>query len=382
MPVAETAPVEEMIPAPRPRATKPAAARFPDAASASDQRRWVVDQLRLMGVPNRVLGRIVLDDLDWAWNKRGGEVSLQTHGDPDTMAALKLENASSLDSEMRAALGEEGFLQWDHENMQREANRGRIPLSTAEAERTYGLWKQLQKRELELKKAVVKGDIDDADAADAFARAASEYELQLKGLLGEARYAKSQGLDELEAATLWQNLAQVNSSDSQFQALLNSQKSWNEQRAALDKQFQGGESQTAYAAQIKALDAAREEEYRRVLGDTVFETLNKQQDASYNQMKKHQALWELDDSSINSVYGTMKYYERTAEDYQAQARALEADGRPVDWNAVSKNLEQFARETEQALQDHLGKDRFDRMARNGVFQLGSRDLSAHVKPSQ
>src|SRR5688572_24012215 len=59
---------------------KPKGPRFPETESASSQRRWLVDQLRAMGVPNKVLARIVLEDLDWAWNKRGGEVSLQCHG--------------------------------------------------------------------------------------------------------------------------------------------------------------------------------------------------------------------------------------------------------------------------------------------------------------
>lgn len=360
---------------------KAAGPQYPEVASAQDQRRWLVDQLRAMGVPNKVLARIVLADLDWAWNKRGGEVSLKTHGDPDTMASLKIENAMSLDGEMRAALGEEGFKQWDHENMMREANHGKVQFTPAETEATYALWKKLQQRELELRKATVTGEMDIADASDAYAKSASEFEQKMKSILGDDRYAQSQSLDDT-AANLRQDLAKVNSSDSQFQALLYSQQQLNEQRAALDKQYQNDPSSAAYAEQLKALDAAREQEYRRVLGDKAFDALQKQQDAGYTEMKKYQNLWGLDDNSIDSVYGAMKYYQKSMADYESRARALEAEGQNVDWDAVNKNLQQFADQTQQALQTYLGQDRFNKLSQNGVFQWNPPDMSAHVKPAQ
>jgi hypothetical protein len=52
---------------------------------------------------------------------------------------------------------------------------------------------------------------------------------------------------------------------------------------------------------------------------------------------------------------------------QAQARALEAEGQSVDWDAVNKNLQQFADQTQQALQNYLGQGSFNRMQQNGVF---------------
>jgi hypothetical protein len=51
----------------------------------------------------------------------------------------------------------------------------------------------------------------------------------------------------------------------------------NEQRSALDKQFQNDPSSADYPAQIKALDEARDREYQRVLGANVFDTLQKEQ---------------------------------------------------------------------------------------------------------
>jgi hypothetical protein len=65
----------------------------------------------------------------------------------------------------------------------------------------------------------------------------------------------------------------------------------------------------------------------------------------------------------------MKFYERSVQDYQARARALEAQGQSVDWDAVNRNLQEFSAQTQQALQDYLGQDRFNKMQRNGVFQF-------------
>jgi hypothetical protein len=359
------------------------ALHYPETASASDKRRWLADQLRAMGIPNKILARVVWADLDKGWTKHATEVALEYHGDPDAMAALQLETDKSKDAEMRAALGEEGFTQWDHENMLREVGRNKIQLTPAETDQAYGLWKKRQQRQLDLQQAQMDGTMDPADVAEATEKAEAEYSQQLKAALGDERYAKSQPTDDVSAAAdLRQDLGSANPSDSQFQALLKAQQQWNDQRAALDKQFQNDPTSTDYADQIKALDAARSQEYQRVLGGDAFAALQKQQDPGYTQMKKYESLWNLDDNSIDSVYGAMKYYQKTAEDYQAQVRALETGGQTVDWNGVNKNLQVFAAQTQQSLENYLGADRFNRMAQNGVFQIGLPDMTGHGKPTQ
>ena len=355
----------EVNPAETPVFTQqPQLPRYTETASASDQRRWLIDQLRAMGVPNDILARIVLKDLDQRWNKRAAEVSLKCHGNPDTLAALQLEIDMSKDAEMRAALGEEGFKQWDEKNMMREANQGKTQLTASETDAAYDLWKKLKQHELELKQARGKAEMDDADFNDASAKAYSEFNQQMKALLSDDRYAQSQGLDAgTAAANLKQDLAKANPSDSQFQDLLKAQQQLNDTRSALDP------SSPDYATQLKALDDARDQEYQRVLGTNVFNTLREQQDPSFSQMKKYENIWGLDDNQIDSMYGYIKYYQKSVEDYQAQARALEAQGQSVDWDAVNKNLQQFKEQTPQSLQNYLGQDRFNKLQRNGVFQF-------------
>ncbi len=174
--------------------------------------------------------------------------------------------------------------------------------------------------------------MDEADIAAAHDQAYAEFNRQMKALLGDERYAKSQQTDpDSAAAGLRQDFAKAEPTDSQFQQLLQTQQQWNDQRAALDKQFQDNQSSAAYEDQITALDTARDTEYQRVLGTNFFSALQKEQDPGYTKMKKYETIWSLDDSSIESVYGTTKYYQKSVSDYQSQARALEAQGQTVDW---------------------------------------------------
>jgi hypothetical protein len=341
---------------------------YTDIASVSDRRQWI-DELRAAGVPNKILAQVVLADFEEQWNKRVEECG----GDADKLTALQLAKERDAETEMRTALGEEGFKLWDQENMLREVNIGRIEFTGPETNAIYDLKKKLQQRRWDLEQARLKGDMDDAEINDAYDKAYSEFNQQMKSLLGD-RYAKSQGMDADSAtANLRQDLAKTNPSDSQFQDVLKAQQQWNARRSELDKKFQDDPTSMTYAEQVKALDEARDQEYRRVLGTNVFDTLQKEQDGSYARMKKYASIWGLDENKMDYVYGAMRYFEKSVQDYQAEARALEAQGQTVDWNGVNKNLQQFAQQTQQSLQNYLGQDRFDKLQRNGIFQFNQSD---------
>lgn len=300
---------------PTTRAAKTAApmtdAAYVPTASASDQRRWLVDELRAMGMSNRELAEIVLADLDAAWTKYSADLTLKCHGDPDTMAALQLHVDRTRDADMRAALGEEGFRAWDEENMRREIDRGNVPLSPTETAASYNLWKDLQRRQLDLREARLKGTMDESEVSAALAKATSDYAAQMQNLLGAERYAQAQRPAETPLETNGRDgLAQANPAAAPIQ---------------------------------------------------------KEPDSSYAKMKQHEELWGLDDHTVDSVYGDLAYYQKTVADYQSQARAMEAQGQSVDWNAVNQNLKQFAAQTQQSLRDYLGADRYARLQRNGVF---------------
>jgi hypothetical protein len=265
---------------------------------------------------------------------------------------------------MRAALGEEGFKRWDVKKMLWEAMSTEVTVTSSESDAIYAAKKKLEQRELELEQAKVKGSMDDAAINDAEDKAYAEYNQQLKAVLGDDRYAKSQQLDDAFAArnlryTLTRN--GVNPDDSQFQALFKAEQDYSQSQIKLDS------SAPDYPAQLKALNDARDQQYRQVLGADAYDIFQKEQDPGYSRMKKYETLWGLDDSKADYVYNTMKSYEKSVQDYQAQLSALQAQGQKVDWDGAKQHLQQLTDQTGQTLQNYLGQNSFDKLQRNHLF---------------
>ena len=321
-----------------------------------------------MGVPDQILAQVVRADFEVNWEKRYAEESL--NADPDKSDAMRLEHDLAKEGELRAALGEEAFRRWDQKHMLQEAMSGKVNVTAAETEVIYDFKKKLQRRQFELEKARVAGTMDETEGDAATDKIYSDFNQEMKALLGDARYAASQGLDDGAAvANLQQDLGRVSPSDSQLKTLVKVQQQWNERRSALDKQFQDDQGSGTYVEQIRALEAERDQLYKQVLGANVFDAVQKQQDSAYTTMKKYENLWGLDDSKIDYVYGTLKYYEKSVEDYNAQNLARAAKGETVDWDAVNETLQEFSKQTQQALQQRLGNDGFSKLQRNSVIQF-------------
>jgi len=332
--------------------------QYADLATAPDRRRWMIDQLRAMGVPNDTLALVAQMDLEVQWDGRFQEC----WGDADKMAAVQLEMDKSKDAEMRAALGEAGFKQWDQKNMLWEAMSTEVDITPSEADAIYALKKKLQQRELELEQGKVEGTMDDAQIKDASDQAYSECNQQLKALLGDDRYAKSQQMDDsFRVDLLRHQLASINPNDSQFQELFKAQQQWFQSLAQLDP------SSSDYAVQSKALNDERDQTYQQVLGTNVYSVYQEQQDPSYSEMKKYENLWGLDDPKIDYVYNTMKQYQKSVQDYQTQVSALQAQGQNVGWDTVNTTLQQLANQTQQSLQNYLGQDSFNKLERNHLL---------------
>jgi hypothetical protein len=340
--------------------TKEKSSQYSDFASPTDRRRWMIDQLRAMGVPNDVLGLVAQVDFEVQWDSRFGEC----RGDMKRLSATQLQMDLSKDAEMRAALGDADFKQWDQGNMLWEAMSTKVDVTPAEADAIYNLKKTLEQQELALEQAKVEGTMDDADINDAESKAYSDYNQQMKAVLGDVRYAKSQQLDDAFAqGNLQYALAKegVNPSDAQFQQLYQAEQQWNKSLSALDT------SAPDYAAQYQALTAAHDQTYQQVLGSNVFNSYQEAQDPGYNQMKKYETLWGLDDDKVDYVYNTMKSYESSVRDYQSQISALQAQGQNTD--AMSQKLQQITDQTGQALENYLGQDSFNRLQRNHLFMF-------------
>jgi len=149
--------------------------------------------------------------------------------------------------------------------------------------------------------------------------------------------------------------------------MLGVQRKWNEQRAELD-QTPGKSNEE----QMQVLNAARDAEYQRVLGTNAFSELQKSQDINYQTLKQNAKAWQLNDNEMASVYNALQYSQRAISDYQKQAQALKEQGQPVDWSKVQENIQQFSAQTEQSLKTYLGEERFNKLKKNDLFNLGAK----------
>jgi len=343
-----------------PPAISPPASRYSNIASAAERRRWIIDELRAMGVPNDTLALVARVDFEVTWESRFAACGV----DRNKLAAVQLDMDLNKDAEMRAALGEDGFKRWDVKNMLWEAMSTAVAVTPSESDAIYASKKKLQQRELELEQAKVNGTMDDAAINDAEDKVYSEYNQQLKAVLGDERYAKSQQLDDaFSAGNLRYTLAKngVNPDDAQFQQLFKVEQDWNRAQLKLDP------TSPDYSAQLKALNDAHDQQYQQVLGADAYATFQKEQDPGYTQMKKYETLWGLDDTKADYVYNTMKSYEKSVQDLQAGTSALQAQGQNVDWDGVNKRVQQLTDQTGQTLQNYLGEDSFNKLQRNHLF---------------
>ena len=340
-------------------AEAPVQPKYSDLSSAADRRRLIVDRLRALGVPNDVLALVALEDFEVEWDGRFEACG----GDSAKLERVQLEKDMSKDAAMRAALGAEGFKQWDTKMMLWEAMSTPVNVTPREAESIYALKKNLQQRQFDLEEARINGTMDRAQVIAAVQQSYADYNQQLKAVLGDGRYAKSQQLDDaFVAGNLRYELASVNPSEMQFQDLFQADKQWNEALTELNP------ADPNYLEHFKAANDARDQEYARVLGPQAFHDLREHEDTSYIQMKKYENLWGLDEGKINNVYDTMNAYRKAVGDYQVQVRALQSQGQDVDWAAVNSNLQKLTAQTQQSLQSLVGAESFSRLQRNGILR--------------
>ena len=365
------APRKEEAPAASPPKPRP----YAEAMADSDWKGWV-NTLREAGVPGRVLAELVRESFNQQWQTRQAETQaayMRGDIDSDGLAVANLEHDLEQEKQMRSALGEEEFRRWDLQNVMGSLNLSGVQLTEAETNSVYALEKSLLQRMNELQMARLKGELTQAAYEEQQAKAQADHDQQMKSLLGDQRYAAMQGTDT-GAGDLRRNLAHsgIDSGEVPFEQLLVSQSQYLQHRKEMEYQINEARSQISnYEQEIQRSEEAREQQLQQMLGTNVFDAFEQGQDPRYKEMKRFEKDWGLDDSAVDYVYRTIKYYEKAAEDYQRRARAVEAQGQVVDWDAVHNNLKVFARQTEQTLQGYLGDDRFDALKRNRVFPFTS-----------
>ena len=305
-----------------------------------------LQQLRDAGVPQEVLAGLVISDFEIRWQKQLREFEHRYQAgavDEDERArfeALRDEQERAL----RAALSDEGFREWDKAYSLRDLDLVKIRLSSSQTDALYQLRKDRARKDRMLAEALRNGEIDEADYNEQQSAAQQEYDEQFKRVLGDERYEALQNFEEGMEAALRQKVKNLNADDAQLAAMVEAERKWNQQRAQLERRSPAtAEQRQVYEAQLQAVDAARDREYRRVLGPHDFDQLQKNQDSRYQLLKRYAVTWSLTESDIDYIYNSIEHFR----DKNPQARD----------------------QIEQSLISYLGPERFERLRNNDLFSF-------------
>jgi hypothetical protein len=373
--MAETSdPILPTVDVPRPQ--------FPPAfrAAADGWHSWL-DELRAAGVPNKILARLVAADFEERWGERQLAIQHQFENGElgaDALTQAEAERPAEREKELRAALGEEGFRQWDKENTLRDINPAGILLSDAESDLLYQLRKSLLQQRHELETASRNGEIDEQDLSEKLSAVQMQYESQVRTLLGGDRYAAMTNEPDWVGPQLRRALGDEKPSEEQFDSLLQAQHQWNQQRADLERKLEETTLQPgAYEEQVRSIDSQRDQAFQQVLGTNGFAAFLMEQDTRYQTMKHYATAWRLSDRDIEYLYRALQSYDQSVANYREQAGALEVKGQPVDWNGVQNDLGQFLDRVHQNLLSYLGNERFDKLQANNVLNWNNVPPGAH-----
>jgi hypothetical protein len=325
------------------------------SAKASSSRRsnepaWQhsLQQLRDAGVPHEVLAGLVIADFEIRWQRQLREFEQRYQAgavDDDERARFEARRDEEQERALRAALGDEGFRQWDQAYSLRDLDLAELQLSSSQTDALYQLRKTRALEDRMLTEALRAGEIDEAAYNEQQSAAQQEYDQQFKMLLGEERHEALQSFEAGMEAALRQKAKSLNLADSQLEAMLEAERKWDQQRAELEGRAQQTPDQRqAHEQQLQALDAARDQEYEQVLGTHDFDQLRKRQDRRYQLLKRFANTWSLSETDIDYIYGSVQHYRES--------------------NAHARD------QIEQSLLSYLGPERFERLRKNALFASG------------
>jgi hypothetical protein len=330
----------------------------------------VISRLEAAGTSRKVLADIKRLDFLRRWSQR--VVELENKYAPkhppqrEYVALERLRDAEQV-LELKEALGEAGYLAWDKEETLRNLNFEEVPMTPAEADRAYQLQKQLDDKLQELRMGMEDGDPDIADAGTLQMQAQDAYEKELEKLLGRKRYEQLRGYTSplVAGAMMFDNLA---ASDEQVKTLQAAQSEYSNRETALTQGLRGKPSDAgAIAIELKALNDAREENFRKAVGAATYDQLKREHDSTYQTLKQYAGAWNLTEPEIEPVYTKVRSFQDESERLKQAAQMSELAGQNADWNAVNSLIEQSRRETESVLHGLIGEERLSRLVRNGIL---------------
>jgi hypothetical protein len=347
-----------------------------DLESAGDWRQWI-EQLRAAGVPTPVLVKLVQAGFDDRWMRRQAQADLSYRNgelDADDLGALAIQHDRERDDEVRAAIGDAAFKSWDIQNILVGHVFEQVTLTGSESNSVYDAEKKLQRLSQDANELKLRGQIDQAECDSRLQKGQTEHDQQLKSLLGDQRYTTLYPPPPESSEPEHPDFrARGLAGEVPLVALLDIQRRWNEMRSDAEDRLQAAKAQRSKCEdELETINNAWEIEFQRVLGTNTYNTVQKENDGSYKEMKRYAAQWSLDDTAMDHVYRTVQYFEKARADYERKARALEASGEAVDWDGVRKNIQDFGVQMQQSLQSYLGQEKFDRLKYNNLLPFARR----------
>lgn len=328
-------------------------------------------RLRQAGVPGAIIAKIVVEKVAQKWTPLEAQFErqyLNDEIDARRLAELHDERASEEERELRAALGD-GYREWHREHLVQNMNLGGLAPAEGQKEPLYALETDWRKRLHELEVAKRNGQLDQ-DAFDAaFARGEGEYKDKLAAIIGRER-VYGEPTENDPRTYLRQEFSRLQLTDAQIAELASVQKTWSDLRGAMAKSLEQSKTMdVAYEGDLQAMDRARDEEYRRILGTEVFDGWQKARDDRYRALRRHAPALGLEPAQVEHVYATLRAYDVAAVTFEHQAQVRSHVGQPVDWAVVDDSLATHANQTEAALRAYLGNERFERMQEQQFFGL-------------
>ena len=372
-------------PSPAPASSSPVLASAPSSAPGLAEKSpapapasWTdsLAELRRVGVPSAIIAKLVVEKVALKWTPIETELEQKyLHGDIDArrLAEHHDQRALEQEAELRAALGD-AYLAWDRE--QTVANMylgGHVP-TEEQKEPIYGLQKEHLSRLRELEIAKRNGVIDDPAFETARARAELDFKTKLAAIIGEDRV---DGLRQTDPAQqVRADFAQLGLSGAQMRELAEVNAKWSSTRADMARSLaETSALDSAYEGDLRALDRARDDEYRRILGDERLEAWQRAGDDRYRVMQENASAWNLDPAAITQVYSTLRAYDLAVANREYQAQLAEQAGETVDWAKVQTDIAAYSRDTEAALRARLGEERFARLSQTEIIALREPDLA-------
>jgi hypothetical protein len=330
-----------------------------------------INLLRDAGAPSRILARMVIQDFEERWQQRLEEMQgsyARGELDRNPLDVLNAERADEQEKELRAALGAAGFREWDQAQTLQSLNLKNVLLSADETNAIYSLHKELQSQLRALDAARLRGDIDPEEYGDACNAAQQDHDEKNKKLLGPERFAIVRSPTGVTDSAFEHALHKLNASVDQIESVLKLQQNYAARRADLERQIQDNPRDAgSLDDQLRALDAALNEERQGILGVAASQALQREQDYRYQTMKRRAGAWNLNAGQIDFIYQYIRSYEKSVDDYHREAHAMESRGELVDWGSVTQNLLHYSQQNEQTLEGFLGVEQFKKLEKNHLL---------------